>query len=488
MFTKKYNGNNSNNSNSSNSSNNSNSRTRKLIKNIGKKKRVNKITKKKKTKKWGNRISGGNRANRENRENRENRVNGTNRLIRQYGGSGKLSYCYMEPIKPIEHISNILRKPESCKNTIINNINRYFDIQRYYTNPSQYCYAISSIQLLRNIKEILEYIDKLNLNKKKIDGNVGAIIIPKIELENQELIKKILPEFKKIISPENKISEGNFLKNVIEICFPNSSTSQQDAPEFLRKLNFLDYIPELQFYLGIEYYDNSNKFLKQRTNDNNNQDIEINVFLTLELPKTLNSQNIQEIFDNSQNFEEFTEGNNLKINSKVYINAKKLPFFFVKPNNKYLILQIKLFDYSNNKIFFNIEKISDNLCIRELTESELDIDPNKVFANGKSINYELISISCHLGVANSGHYANFSKQIINNFDHNNPKWVYYNDLYNNNSAINDEKIFMNKTKKMKYNVDNLDSFGNVNYIEIDDINLLNQNYYSPYLLLYKRIQ
>ena len=111
-------------------------------------------------------------------------------------------------------------------------------------------------------------------------------------------------------------------------------------------------------------------------------------------------------------------------------------------------------------------------------------DTNKIFNNGKSTQYELISITCQIGSANSGHYANFSKQIIKNIDSKKPKWVYYNDSYSNTSAIDNDSIFLNKEKKMKYIKDDIE----VNYIDNDnDINFLNQEHHTPYLFLYKRI-
>ena len=170
----------------------------------------------------------------------------------------------------------------------------------------------------------------------------------------------------------------------------------------------------------------------------------------------------------------------------VYANSKT-PFYFVKPNNKYLILQLILFTNDNKKIVFNIKKLDDKLCIRELSENDLiDTNPKIQFVNGKSVNYELISISCQLGDANSGHYANFSKQIIKNISTVNPKWIYYNDTYSDLSAIDDMKIFIKKQNLLKYIIN--ESVG-VNYIENENhINLLNQEYYSPYLLLYKRIE
>ena len=108
----------------------------------------------------------------------------------------------------------------------------------------------------------------------------------KKKMKKIEIFNRILPEFKNKINPDpvKKKLEITYLTSLITLCFPNTLTkpdnsiAQQDAPEFLRKLNILDYIKELQFYLGLEYYDNDNNFLKQRTNNSNNQDIEVNVF------------------------------------------------------------------------------------------------------------------------------------------------------------------------------------------------------------------
>ena len=427
---------------------------------------------------------------------KNNRVKSNTYKTIQNGGAGTAAskYCYMTPL---EKPSSVIRKAEICHNNIINIINRYFDNQCYYLNPGNYCYAISTMQLLRNIKEILYYINNLESKKNELELEIGNIALTenekKIKKEKIVIFNNILPELKTKINPDLKILNGDYLKSLIEICFPNTekkpnnSIDQQDAPEFLRKLNVLDYIQELQFYLGIEYYDNDNKFLKQRTNDRNKQDIEYNVFLTLELPDSNNSGNIQEIFEHNQKSEIFSKGNEPKISilPLVYANSKT-PFYFIKPNNNYLILQLKLFTSDNIKIVFNITKIDDNLCIRELSDIDLkDTNPNIQFVNGKSVNYELISISCQLGNENSGHYANFSKQIIKKIDIAKPKWVYYNDTYSNNSAINDTQIFINNKNLLKYIIN--DTIG-VNYIENEnDINLLNQNYYSPYLLLYKRI-
>lgn len=426
------------------------------------------------------------------------------------GGSGGINFCYTgsstvtRPItRPITNpiithkivieFSPIFRKQNACVDApIVDEDNRYLKEHLYYLNPGNLCYAISSVQLLRNIIELLGYINILDTQKADLANAAGNMLLTaKEKKEKQEkllILEKHLPLLQKILNPVKQISDNDILLEITKSCFPTNPTSQQDAPEFLRKINFLDYIPELQFYTGVEFYDKNNTFLKQMTNDLNTQEITVNVFLTLEVTKNNSANNIQELFDYTQKAEQFTVGNDLQIstNPDKYIESGiKFPFYFVKSDNKYLILSVNIYDNRAAKVFFNIDKIGDDLCIRELSDNELsDTDPTKQFNNGKSTKYELISVICQIGSANSGHYANFSKQIIAQIDTKKPKWVYYNDSYSNNSAIDNESIFLNKQKKMKYIMDDI----GVNYIENDDdINLLNQKHHTPYVFLYKRI-
>ena len=132
MFTKKYNGVNGNN------------KFHKSVKYLGKKKRVNKITKKKKTKKRGNRNSG---------------------LIRQYGGSGKVStYCY-NYYKDLEIAYLYNTNPEKDFTTELNEI---FGIENVEKNLEK--------QFIDNNDEYIPYFFRLpndDAKQKQLESKDG---------------------------------------------------------------------------------------------------------------------------------------------------------------------------------------------------------------------------------------------------------------------------------------------------------------------------
>ena len=133
-------------------------------------------------------------------------------------------------------------------------------------------------------------------------------------------------------------------------------------------------------------------------------------------------------------------------------------FYFIINNNEYIIIQIILFKYGNlaNKKNFKIDKIEDNICIKQITDQNINqIETNKnieIDINSfENINYELISVIFHHGSPSGGHYVNYSKQIDKDSK---VKWIYYSDSTVNNNV-------------------------NINNIQIGD--------HTPYLFLYKRI-
>ena len=415
-----------------------------------------------------------------------------------------------KPHETIDFDNENFKKNVDCKEKTIRDIekknDRYYDDQKYYNNPSNYCYAISTMQLLRNIKDIVGYISNVNT----IELKQGFRIIFNHLKNKQENFKKKAESIKDLeifeknsdifinkLYPEDNIANINFLDDILKLCF-NNHKKQQDATEFFENLKLFSFLKELQFYLGYEYYDNkeTKTFLKRRTDDSNILNFTSETLLTLEFESNKTKfENIQEMLYYYQKTEVIDENNlfnvKLKNNSEVKASVRR-PFIFVKKDNQYLVLSLKIFSFGSStfskKERITITKLDDNICIRELNDDDLNYDdPFIQFENGTSVTYELISVSCHLGVVNSGHYANFSKQqiLLDNTSQPIVKWVYYNDghneEYNSSGIFNDDSVKFTYVKNSKNN--------GVNYLDNNnDINKLKQDYHSPYFLLYKRVE
>jgi len=449
----------------------------------------------------------------------------------KYKNSRRNTHKYkLQKKKPHETIDfdNIhFKKNIECKNKNIKDIetqnDRYYDDQKYYINPGNYCYAISTMQLLRNIKDIINCISDVKTNKLQQDyeNNIEAAKHKLTTEKNEENKKKIEAEirynktsytdlyifqnksniFMEKLYPTKNRANKNFLDDILKLCFIDTDKEQdvykkqQDSTEFFENLKIFSFLKELQFNLGYEYYDNkeTKNFLKRQTDSSNILNIIPETLLTLEFESNKKEfNNIQEMLYYYQKAEVTDDKNLIRVtlnNSEVDASVKR-PFLFVKKDNQYLVLSLKLFSFFSQTISkkenITITKLDDNICIRELNDNDLkENDPFIQFENGNSVTYELISVSCHIGRFGSGHYANFSKQQIVLSDNTSiVKWVYYNDGHN--EELDSSGIFNDKTVKFKY-VRNMSNNG-VNYLDNnDDINNLNQDYYSPYFFLYKRV-
>ena len=401
---------------------------------------------------------------------------------KQIGGfkqnGGKINFCYDSGdsgstslgLKAYKYIdfNTIYSEPPKCPNNTSNiDSSRYISEQIYYPNPGNYCYAITAIQMLRNIDNIVDLLSKFST---PIIGNTENIKT-KIFIKLQEILKQTTTD-----------NTNKLLAEIATLTFPNNSMRQQDIDEFITFLN-LDEIMQLVHYEGQELYSKDNAFIKKVvSNKSINKGI---TALTFDINKN-SFRNIQEIFLREQQATQQDYENSFKDDTTgiTYPNYIKYPKFFVKKNNQYLFISLKIFNSVNKiqtKTKITITTLNDNLCIRYLKpeDSNENDDETKTYQNGVGVNYELISIGCHLGInGNSGHYANFSKQIINGVDLNNPKWVYYNDSGNN--SFNTIKFTNNTTQ--------LHNVTNIYYLnDLNDINLIDQTTFSPYLFLYQRL-
>jgi hypothetical protein len=413
--------------------------------------------------------------------------------FKQNGGSKKLNYCYSDnsigsvgsvgSVDPSEDLNtvefnSIFQAPPKCiASTLIrNNPNRYIKEQYYYGNPGNYCYAITAIQLLRNIIDIIDYIAAI------LNSTIIAITDPTVA-KNNTIFTKLLE-----ILNSNSSDINQLLTEIATLTFPSNSTSQQDVTEFISYLNLAD-IPELQHFRGVEMYTNNQEFIKRHYKETNTQ-AENNFITNLRIEKhKINFNNLQEIFNYNQKGIILDNKNNFKNsdNNLEYINAIEFPIYFVKHNTEYILfsLVILLMNLTTNtkfKLNITIQNLNENLCIRKLEQTEINDNSSQNYNKGKGIEYELISIACHIGGPTSGHYVNFSKQIIESIDANKPKWIYYNDSGDN--SYNSIKLTQpDKLKNTTVNGTNIYYLDNNN-----DINLIDQSYYTPYLFLYKKLQ
>ena len=389
-----------------------------------------------------------------------------------------------------------IKAPPNCDNseTMPTDINRYINKQQYFINPSIYCYAITAIQILRNIIDVKDYIEILNsinlplsektlsnrpIKSDKINFCYESLNTKKFAISDAKKYKIIYETLLTILNSNDKDISAN-LQKIAKILFPDDfKTTHQDIAEFIDGLNLVG-IKEIESYSGKEFYDKDKNFIKKIKI----QDPQIIIIIPIKDDKKEKQtfDNLQQLFLNYQKGNILDSKNNYKSDGVEYNNAIELPIIYVKNENKYLLLQLKLTQHEQTtvkrtKINITFTNLNDFLCIRSYDKTDLNDDETKQYVKGTATNYELISIACHAGGPNSGHYINLSKQNLNG----EIKWVYYND--SGNSSYN-TKILTDNTKL----TDIKQGENKIYYLkELDDINLLNQEVYTPYLFLYKRI-
>ena len=371
--------------------------------------------------------------------------------------------------------------------------NRYIDKQQYYNNSGNFCYAITTIQLLRNIINLDDYIDQLN----KISAPLALQKLPDVVPTTSKKINfcytsKKTNTFAISDAKKNKIIYENLLKilesndknikseltEIANLIFPinkkQNPFGQQDVSEFIINLNLIG-INELESYYGKEYYDENKKFIKKTK-----EDVNTVIILPIKNDSKKKYKNLQEIFLEFQKGNIHDEESIVNLDGVEYNNAIELPIIYVKNTNQYVILQLKNvhYDTTGKKTNIIFEELDKFICIKNYLGHELNDNEKTQYNIGNGVNYELISIACHAGGANSGHYINLSKQNINNI--NGQKWIYYND--SGESSYNTSIL----TDMKKLNSITNDGVV-IYYLDLTDIKLLNQDTYSPYFFLYKRI-
>jgi len=393
--------------------------------------------------------------------------------------------------------------------------NRYENTNIGYENLGATCYANSLIQLLKNIKEIKQIIEKeiQNLPQDKTTVLTAGItktlpsVISKSDkisycymddnISNSSLVStpSTIEEFKDpkayilfyllkfmFLSQKNKLNTyflPDYLKKIIDKLNTNTGqdfNNQQDSQEFLKKLE-LDFIKKLNnTKITFTYSFDKKEFMYYSINYKEffNLDIVLNIIQD-------EYDNMQEIINNNLKGEEYNDKRNLDINSKNYAKVVSQDVYFVTSESEYILIQVKIFKGNlKDKYQLKIKNLNKNICFKELPKlflNPINEEINSLSETEKknfqkqvktddikyneyiSINYELISIVVHTSVSsiNGGHYFNYSKQINNDGK---IVWVCYNDS-------DSSKIIEN----------------------LDDINTETQIVNNtPYLFLYKRIE
>jgi hypothetical protein len=398
-----------------------------------------------------------------------------------------IEYNPIKNIKVIEPINCIIK-------TSSENLQDRYVIQSLgYKNLGGTCYSNALIQLLKNIKNI-ENIIKTHIktqpkDKKKKVKSIG-VKLSKInycydnsnEDEDEDEDENLDYEDKKLYilsnllkfmfksNVTNKFFDATYYEKILDKLHIDDKsftpTDQHDSQE-LFKLLALDFIEILQNNIIKTTYEFSkpNNFLYYTINVETFKNIDI--ILPISKSKYID---IQEIINENILGEEYNIKRQLPNNK--YAKLVSNLVYFVNKNTEYIIIQLTLFSFINNKSEkkdVKITNLSNNICIKEIPEivldkynnikdnQNIDITINDININTcKNINFELISIVYHSGVTGGGHYINYSKQLNN--DATKPVWICYDD----------------KSKSEDIEVTNFDkhNFGS----------------FTPYLFLYKRIE
>jgi len=393
---------------------------------------------------------------------------------------------------PIKNIKVI--EPINCKlKTSSENLTDRYVIQSLgYQNLGGTCYANALIQLLKNIKNIKTIIENHIKNqskeKRKKVARVG-VKLSKInycydnsnedkdeDLDYEDEKLYILSNLLKYMfdSPKdetNSYFEAIYYKKILDkLNIENGNftpSDQHDSQELLKLFKIDDFMEILQNNNIKTTYEFSkpNNFLYYTINVETFKNIDI--ILPISKSKYID---IQEIINENILGEEYNIKRQLPNNKYAKLVSNLVDF--VNKNTEYIIIQLTLFSFINNKSEkkdVKITNLSNNICIKEIPDivldkynnikdnQNIDITINDININTcKNINFELISIVYHSGVTGGGHYINYSKQLNN--DATKPVWICYDDK----SKLED--------------------------IEVTNFDKHNFGSFTPYLFLYKRIE
>jgi len=399
---------------------------------------------------------------------------------------------------------------EEKTTTINNDINRYVKKDLGIRNHANSCYANSFLQLIRNIIDLDTILDQyiqndsilnqinndiMNLKTSDPSKTLEDLIIDYNDIPNLDnslknklhiyekimYLKEILFNRTKYINPatntEQNYYDSSYVAKIIKSCNFNYG-SQEDIIILITFLNIFGDINSISNIFGNSNFSNDKNFLFWSFEKEQG----FNIFLKIENNKIYH--NMQEIINNIRG-EEMDEyvyiDNDQKFKSS---NIFKYSYNFIKKENDYILISLKLFKYINpeltNKLYCKITNISHNICIKQLpddiikkikdsSKANVKISDNLEFNDYEIINFELISITCHSGTSSGGHYINYSKQLDTNDD--------------GSLKTNPDGTGTNQVKWLKYD----DTVVTGDKVDID-INKIDQDYMTPYLFLYKRIK
>jgi len=325
-------------------------------------------------------------------------------------------------------------------------------------NRGNTCYLNTSIQCLSHLKSLTEYF----LNNSYISDLNNRFN----ELKGKNLITiKITREYAKLIIAlwTNNVSiEPQSLHEIIQSNNDQfSGFEQQDSQEILSFI--LDNLHEgLKYNVDINYYGNIENSIDEivvesiqnwKTNLNSKYSIIADLFFGQFINKIISLENksINKLL--SKNFEMFNmlnipiHGNTIYDSLSKYFEKEILESkYYDQPSNnhynayrqikimrvpKYLIIVLKryktnesgLLIKSNNNITFPIDK--------------LDMSSYSEGYDSINCNLKLVSIGCHNGGLEGGHYFSVCR-------YRNDKWYQYNDEYVNEFNINLHKEIIYK--------------------------------------------
>jgi len=367
-----------------------------------------------------------------------------NKIVKERNAKQKEEFDkYCEELN-IKYIENSDKNSELAINKVIcarltpSVLNGIIDteIQKPYRNAENACYYHASLQLLKNIAMFKNLVTNKN-----------------------QLLRMLGDELSRT-GPPNKI------KNIIlcDIKMINcKANNQEDAREFLNflfqnidatnnlKLNIKNSLESLTYYSTISKYNYDTYIINKQLD------------LIGEVPQTVPDQilllknffenmgSVQDLLDRHQKYYITGTESLMKDKNNIPRHYFELTSYKVNPTNRYLLICLTIFHQSHKE---SDRKSKTNIGIKMKIKFR-DIQAN-ICIDGNV--YILISIVAHSGTSvSSGHYVNFSRQIVNRHGHGEISWVFYNDCGGIAKPINDTEL----------------------------IQLLND--YDPYILLYKRV-
>lgn len=341
-----------------------------------------------------------------------------------------------------------------------------------FVNRGATCYMNSVLQCILRINPLARFIMKADgiYNDNTMSSEFNKLI--KLIPNSSGSALKISDEFCQLIFKSLGLPQDSY-------------SSQQDASEFLS--NLVNGLSDTDMKLdkkGSEKYNTVDKTAKNEVSkifgiikNSELQTGDKSQYFTNKLELPINSNQKLTLKDC---LDKYFAWEDIILNDKS--NKKR---FTLKETGEYVIMNLKRFNYSNNKIDKVYTPVSFDL-------DDLDLNPyfdqNEMSDEQKKNNYELIGFIAHSGTGSAGHYMSYIK-------FNDGKWYLCND---DDISLMDDKVIKYISQKgedkinnhmVKTGIDYLLKNNYENFVKYTDdiVNDIEEiDTFTPYIFIYKK--